>query len=207
MKHIITDANNFRSAYNAYFGVPVGDQDKSWAHHVVCGCCRSTVEAWYRGDRRRMNFGLSRIWWEPTDHVNNCSFCVVDVTHLRKGKKTYVFGYPDIPSSLRPVAHCEEIPVPSPPQRHQCYNNSCGSGNDSIEDEDVYEDVATHHFPNNLKRDLGLTKSNAELLTSRLKEWNLLDKSCLISGLRKCHIAFTLLVSVLHPQRTAELVP
>ena len=39
------------------------------------------------------------------------------------------------------------------------------------------------HFPSQQKvddlvRDLGLTKSNAELLTSRLKEWNLLDTSC-----------------------------
>ena len=38
------------------------------------------------------------------------------------------------------------------------------------------------HYPNqknlnDLIKDLGLTKSNAELLTSRLKQWNLLDDS------------------------------
>ena len=52
------------------------------------------------------------------------------------------------------------------------------------------------HFPSqqevdNLVRDLGLTKSNAELLTSRLKEWNLLDTSCRCSSLKKRHERFS----------------
>ena len=42
-----------------------------------------------------------------------------------------------------------------------------------------------------LVRDLVLTKSNAELLTSRLKEWNLLDTSCRCSSLRKRHERFS----------------
>lgn len=113
VKHGITDANNFCSAYKAYFGVPVGDQNRNWAPHVVCGCCRSTLEAWYRGENRRMKFGVPRIWREPTDHHSNCYFCIVDVSRHRKGKKTDVFDYPDIPSSLRPVAHSDDIPVPS----------------------------------------------------------------------------------------------
>ena len=42
------------------------------------------------------------------------------------------------------------------------------------------------HFPNqneldDLTRDLGLTKAKAEILSSRLKEWNLLAPSCKIS--------------------------
>lgn len=154
VKHIITDTNNFRSAYNAYFGVPVGDQDKSWAPHVVCGGCRSTLEAWYRGESRKMKFGVPN----------------------PKPQKTCVFDYPDILSSLRPVAHSEELPVPPPPQQDQRDNCSSESGDDSIDDEDLYEDVeTTRQFPNqqdlnDLIRDLGLTKSNAELLTSRLKK-------------------------------------
>ena len=144
-----------------------------------------------------MKFGVPRIWREPTDHLNNCYFCVVEVTHHRKGKKTCVFDYPDIPSSLRPVAHSEELPVPSPPQRDQRDKCSSESGDDSIDDEDLHEDVeTTRHFPNqqdlnDLIRDLGLTKCSAELLTSRLKEWNLLDKSCLISRQRKRHETFS----------------
>jgi hypothetical protein len=31
-------------AYKAYFGVPVGDQDKSWAPHFACEYCKKTLE-------------------------------------------------------------------------------------------------------------------------------------------------------------------
>ena len=52
------------------------------------------------------------------------------------------------------------------------------------------------HFPNqselkDLIRDLGLAKSNAEILTSRLKEWNLLDESCGITIQRERHKIFS----------------
>ena len=52
------------------------------------------------------------------------------------------------------------------------------------------------YFPNqkdidDLIRDLGLTKSNAELLTSRLKQWNLLDESMHVTDQRKRHQAFS----------------
>ena len=52
------------------------------------------------------------------------------------------------------------------------------------------------HFPSqqeldDLVRDMGLTKSNAELLTSKLKKWNLLDLSCQSSSSRKGHERFS----------------
>src|SRR6218665_1649659 len=48
------------------------------------------------------------------------------------------------------------------------------------------------YFPNqkdvnDLIRDLGLTKSNAEFLISRLKQWNLLDESVQVTDQRKRH--------------------
>ena len=188
IKHKITEANNFANAYYAYFDVVVGDQGKNWAPHVVCGCCRSTLEAWYRGENRKMKFGVPRIWREPTDHLMNCYFCVVDVSHHRKRKKTSVFDYPDLPSSLRPIAHSDDLPVPPNPKMNEC---SSVPSDESTGDEDWYEDEDLKpHFPNeqelnDLIRDLGLTKSNAEILTSRLKEWNLLDRSCKISQQRQ----------------------
>ena len=41
-----------------------------------------------------------------------------------------------------------------------------------------------------LTRDLSLTKAKAEILSSRLKEWNLLALSCKIFKPRKRHVAF-----------------
>lgn len=199
VKYTIVQGNLFCSAYKAYFGVQVGDQDKSWAPHVVCGSCRSTLESWYRGEKRKMKFGVPRIWREPTDHTNNCYFCKVVVTCHRRGKKTDVFDYPDLPSSLRPVMHCEELPVPNPPP--VITKDACTSS--SSETEDAHDDVfvahdtqAIQHFPNqaelnDLIRDLGLTKSKAELLTSRLKQWNLLDENCRVTKQRQRHDIFS----------------
>ena len=52
------------------------------------------------------------------------------------------------------------------------------------------------YFPNqkdvnDLIRDLGLTKSNAELLISRLKQWNLVDDSVQATDQRKRHQRFS----------------
>ena len=44
---------------------------------------------------------------------------------------------------------------------------------------------------NDLIRDLGFTKSNAELLISRLKQWNLLDESVEVTDQRKRHETFS----------------
>ncbi|KAL7849486.1 hypothetical protein SRHO_G00211090 [Serrasalmus rhombeus] len=89
-------------AYKAYFGMPVGDQDKPWAPHFTCEHCKKTLE-----DEER---------------------------------KPYYPNQKDL---------------------------------------------------NDLIKELGLTKSNAELLTSRLKQWNLLDESVQVTGQRKCHQVFS----------------
>lgn len=44
---------------------------------------------------------------------------------------------------------------------------------------------------NNLIRDLGLRKANAELLISRLKQWNLVDNSVQVTDHRKRHQRFS----------------
>ena len=67
-KHKVIPETKFFIAYEAYFGMKMGDQDKSWAPHFCCGSCRSTLEGWMRGSRKRMPFAIPRIWREPTNH-------------------------------------------------------------------------------------------------------------------------------------------
>ena len=50
-----------------------------------------------------------------------------------------------------------------------------------------------------LIRDMGLTKENAQLLTSRLKECNLLDPACKVSKYRKRHLSFACFFTVSQP--------
>ncbi|KAL6481179.1 hypothetical protein MHYP_G00092590 [Metynnis hypsauchen] len=95
-------------AYKAYFGMPVGDQDKPWAPHFTCEHCKKTLEGWYRGEKRAMRFAVPRIWREPTDHSTNCYFCMVDPSKRRTGKNATPVTYPDIPSSIAHSVHLKE---------------------------------------------------------------------------------------------------
>ncbi|KAL6467649.1 hypothetical protein MHYP_G00233260 [Metynnis hypsauchen] len=188
-------------AYKAYFGMPVGDQDKPWAPHFTCEHCKKTLEGWYRGEKRAMHFAVPRIWREPTDHSTNCYFCMVDPSKRRTGKNATPVTYPDIPSSIAPVPHCPELPVPTPPDRATppSEESSKSDTQEDVEDHDFSscaDEERKPYYPNqkdlnDLIRDLGLTKSNAELLTSRLKQWNLLDESVQVTAQRKHHQVFS----------------
>ena len=111
-------------------------------------------------------------------------------TGHHRGKKTDVFDSSDLPSSLRPGKHCEELPVtncPASVSRDSCNRET----NDDIPYDVPSIEVEPHFLNqsefNDLIRDFGLTKSNAEILIYRLKEWNLLDESCRITTQRERH--------------------
>ena len=144
------------------------------------------------GSRKYMLFAIPQIWREPTNHHDNCYFCMVDISKYKKTKDSKKIVYPSIPSSIAPVNHDAKLPIPQPPTTHAMLSISS-------EDDDADFEVDTNcssrdpHFPNqdeldNLSRDLGLTKAKAEILSSRLKEWNLLAPSCRISKPRKRHV-------------------
>jgi len=105
-KHKISPGTKLVSAYSSYFVMPVGDQGKTWAPHVCCRICRSTLEGWLRGKIKCMPFAIPRIWREPTNHLTDCYFCMLDVSHYRKSKDKKSIVYPSIPSSIAPVPHC-----------------------------------------------------------------------------------------------------
>ena len=81
-----------------------------------------------------MKFGMPRIWREPTDHLTNCYFCMVNPCKRRFGKNAPAILYVDIPSSLAPVPHNPQLIVPIPPV-HQ-YDRSTKTESDKDEDED-----------------------------------------------------------------------
>ena len=98
------------------------------------------------------------------------------------------------------IAAC--LDVPTPPKRDQppLRDSSKSDSEEDIGDPYyVFTDAVKErrpYFPNQKDvndqiRDLGVTKSNAELLISRLKQWNLLDESVQITDQRKCHETFS----------------
>ena len=99
--------------------------------------------------------------------------------------------YPNIPSALRPVLHGEEISVPEPPKEFTIDSDAVDEGEStsgspeppaSTEPHVSHGRSSTsqpHIFTqdelNDLVRDLELSKSKAEILGLRLKQWNLLE--------------------------------
>ena len=61
-----------------------------------------------------MKFAIPRIWREPTNHTNDCYFCMVDPSKRRTGKNAPGIVYSSIPSSIAPVPHSDQLPVPIP---------------------------------------------------------------------------------------------
>ena len=125
---------------------------------------------------------------------------MVDPFKHRTGKNAPAIVYPSITSSIAPVPHSDQLPLPIP-TRSQDPISADKSATD--EDDVTIADYVLNsnleekkpYYPNqkdlnHLIRDLGLTKSNAELLTSRLKQWNLLDDSVQITEQRKRHQSF-----------------
>ena len=148
-----------------------------------------------RGSRKCMPFAIPRIWREPTNHHDDCYFCMVDISKYKKTKDREKSVYPSIPTSIVPANHGPELPIPQPPMTQ-------ATSSTSLEDDDADFEVDTQcsskdlHFLNqneldDLTRDLGLTKAKAEIFSSRLKEWNLLAPSCKISKPRKRHVTFS----------------
>jgi len=106
--------------------------------------------------------------------------------------------YPNIPSALRPVLDGEGISVPEPPKEFSIDSDAEDEGESpsgSPEPPASTEPHVSHgrlsapqpHILtqdelNDLVRHLELSKSKAELLGSRLKQWKLLEKNVRISS-------------------------
>ena len=69
-----------KRAYEAYFGMKLGEQDKSWTPPKVCKQCTETLRFWTQGRARSMRCGVFTVWREPKNHHEDCYFCVVDMT-------------------------------------------------------------------------------------------------------------------------------
>ena len=126
---------------------------------------------------------------------------MIDPSKRRTGKNAPAIVYPSIPSSIAPVPHSDQLPVPISirSQDPVSADESATDENDITIDDYVLNSNLEEKKPyypiqkdlNDLIRNLDLTKSKAELLTSRLKQWNLLDDSVQITEQRERHQSFS----------------
>ena len=94
-----------------FFGVTIGNQDKTWFPHVCCESCWSMLEGWLRGKIKCMPLAILRIWREPTNHLNECYFCMVDVSQYRKSSDKKIIVYPCIQSSNLHLLQCHNAKI------------------------------------------------------------------------------------------------
>ncbi|XP_044597349.1 uncharacterized protein LOC123273930 [Cotesia glomerata] len=107
---------------------------------------------------------------------------MVNPSKRRRGKNAKPIEYPDLESSSAPIAHDLTRPVPEPPKKLSQKSSSSFSSYKSNSDKEFLPTpeqpkhyLITSEDFNDLIRDLNLPKNKAELLGSRLKQWNLLD--------------------------------
>ena len=182
-------------AYLSYFGVKLGDQNKPWAPHSACKSCVEHLREWTNGKRKSgLSFGVPMVWREPSNHVNDCYFCMVHLAGVSSRTLSKV-AYPNLPSAIRPIPHSDDLPVPVF-QSFKNLRNEIPSGSSTeqdTDDDDAFtlcsEDpkkprLFSQDELNDLVRDLGLPKMSAELLASRLSERNLLTAYTKVSFYR-----------------------
>lgn len=182
-----------KKAYLVYFGVRLGDQDKTWAPHQVCKMCTEHLRQWTTGKRKSLKFGVPMVWREPKNHFDDCYFCLVNITGINRNNRSK-WTYPDLASARRPVPHSEEVPIPTfhqlPELCEDEYFPSNHPSSDSNEGDRDYEKMSSipQRFNqdelNDLIRDLNLSKEASELLASRLNDKNLLEQETKISFYR-----------------------
>jgi len=134
------------------------------------------------------------IWREPTNHVTGCYFCAIDFTGINRKNRSSL-TYPDLDAARRPVAHCEEIPIPVFKEFPETSNDASSSFSGyNYDKETPLNDRAPQPLSqnelNDLVHDINLLKWSAELLASRLPDQNLLEDSVRISFYRNRHQEF-----------------
>jgi len=132
------------------------------------------------------------VWRVPSNHIADCYFCMVrPIQNGISMKKKSTLVYPNIPSAIWPVSHGDGLPVPEPPENFAMYSDDDDSISSNGEEQQPSASRDADYLPSrdssnhkitegelkDLIRDLELPKNKAELLASRLQQWNILHHS------------------------------
>jgi len=102
-----------KKCYDHYFGCKVDYQDKNWAPYICCVTSARLLAAWAKSSHC-MHFAIPVVWTDHTNHFSDCYFCLTRITGVT-AKSKHTVRYPSLPSTMRPVPHSAELPVPKPP--------------------------------------------------------------------------------------------
>ena len=190
-----------KQAYLVYFKVKLGDQDKSWAPHIVYKTCIEHLRQWTKKQRKGLRFAIPMVWREPKDHHSDCYFCGIKTKGINRKNRTSL-TYPSFDLAIRSATHSEELPIPVFEGLLQL--ESALSSEDDLSSTDSETTIADNIFSpsllppqlfsqnelSDLARDLNLSKESSELSASRLKEKNLLQPGTFITYYQNRHAKF-----------------
>lgn len=168
-----------RDAYSYYFGFSVANTHKPWVPKLFCKACSTKLYKWSLGQEVYFSFLMPMLWREPKNHVDDCYFCLMNVVGLN-AKKLSKYKYADVSSVSKPVPRTNNDPLPICPDvsANSMGTFSASPTNSSSPTEDFNMEethLISQSMLNDLIRDLDLSKQKAELVASRLQEWNCLD--------------------------------
>ena len=188
----------------------------AYTTHILCKPCVEKLRLWTK-HKAVMNFGIPMLWREPKNHIDDCYFCIVNVQGFNK-KNKHSLKYPNLDSALRPIPHCDEtIPIPVFKGLPELEEEETTSSDDTLANETIEEefrpDNSTLGIPylfnqmmlNDLIRDLSLSKEDAELLASGLKESNILSPGTRVTFYRKSREIFRKLLVLIVDLYTAMI--
>lgn len=132
------------------------------------------------------------IWRQPFHHATDCYFCVTKKTGIGRSNR---WKYAEVKSVTFPVVHSEKLPIPKCPSLNiNSYRETSSSSSEYPTRSYSSSNQTQHHVSqaqlNDLVRDLELTKDKAELLASRMKQYNVLAPDVIISYYRVRDMAY-----------------
>lgn len=185
------------NAFEKYFGRPI---QRGWyVPKNVCPTCHSAIMDWANGGRSHIAYESPVLWKEPTSR-ENCYFCTSSLRGARMPRRKQLqYGVQTF--ALPAVPYCAESHVPRGPLVEALFRRSDRSisgldltvaQDSSVSDPSYRPPESPNRQPvlitqgrlNDLVRDLRLPKELAELLASRLGQWNLLEAGARVSAFR-----------------------
>lgn len=185
------------TAYKYCFGNPVSNQDENWVPHIMCASCYNMITSCYRKrDLSDLKFSSPVLWHMPNSK-EDCFFCSTITRGFNmknKSKIKYTYTRSMTPAVLIGAKDKSDLATENTAEddeeeeemdsEMECNESSTSDDEQGKEKKNKMPQKFSQAELSDLGRELGLSKEAHELLASRLKEKNLLEKGAKITVYR-----------------------
>ena len=198
-KHVLNPV--IKWPYFLFSGYKVGNQDQSCAPHVCCMSCSSKHKAWVNSKGCSTLFSVPMIRKEPTNYLKGCYFCILPpnqtVLPTRKSwqRSTQIYNRLCVQCLVWRSAY-SRMPWELIPglwwgrgEYTQKYKQPTSRGLEFFLN--VTSTEPCNITKKELVRDLEWSNNNAELLPSRLQQWNRLDDNVKVTAFHSSEKIFS----------------